>query len=219
MASSTKLTCTADVSISEYYPDNAYNHSQRLAFGCTTGTTKNRYYVLLKFSSLDLDTGAYKIKSAKLTVTKIDSTEDVGYDITMNAVAQQITSSWSESTTWNTQPNVSTTTQSSTVAMGKGHSGTVTFDVTKIVQDWADGSSQYGILLKQDGTVAEAMKCIADRTSSNGAYITVTYEPKGVVYIDNGTKFEAYQIYIDNGSGWDLYTAHIDNGSGWDDCQ
>ncbi len=38
----------------------------------------------------------------------------------------------------------------------------------------------------------------------------------GLVYIDNGSKFEAYQCYIDNGSGWDLYIPYIDNGSGWD---
>lgn len=48
------------------------------------------------------------------------------------------------------------------------------------------------------------------------ATITVTYEDEGVIYIDNGTTFEAYQIYIDNGTGWDLYVPYIDNGSGWD---
>ncbi len=41
---------------------------------------------------------------------------------------------------------------------------------------------------------------------------------QGVIYIDNGTSFDAYQIWIDNGSGWDLYEAYIDNGSGWDKC-
>lgn len=40
----------------------------------------------------------------------------------------------------------------------------------------------------------------------------------GIVYIDNGTKFEAYVVYIDNGSSWDQYIPYIDNGSGWDEC-
>lgn len=40
----------------------------------------------------------------------------------------------------------------------------------------------------------------------------------GLIYIDNGTKLEAYQVYIDNGTGWDLYIPYIDNGSGWDMC-
>ena len=50
------------------------------------------------------------------------------------------------------------------------------------------------------------------------ATITVTYNELGVVYIDNGTTFEAYQVYIDNGSSWDLYAPYIDNGSSWDSC-
>ena len=214
MASKT-LSVTADVGISEQYSGNAYNGADRLAFGAGTGST-DEYYALLKFSSLGLDTGAYTITSAKLTVTKIKGA--LGYNATFNAVAQRITSNWSESTTWSSKPSTTTTGQSAAVAMGTGHSGTVTFDVTDIVQAWADGSSQYGILLKQNGTTASRIKCIGDRTSSSAAKLVVTYQPKGVVYIDNGTKFEAYQIYIDNGSGWDLYTAHIDNGSSWDDC-
>lgn len=38
----------------------------------------------------------------------------------------------------------------------------------------------------------------------------------GVVYIDNGSSWDAYQCYIDNGSSWDLYIPYIDNGSSWD---
>ena len=49
------------------------------------------------------------------------------------------------------------------------------------------------------------------------ATITVNYDGgESVVYISNGTTFEAYQIYIDNGTSWDLYAPYIDNGSGWD---
>ena len=38
----------------------------------------------------------------------------------------------------------------------------------------------------------------------------------GVVYIDSGSAFEAYQCYIDNGSSWEAYMPYIDNGSSWD---
>lgn len=38
----------------------------------------------------------------------------------------------------------------------------------------------------------------------------------GLVYIDNGTSFDAYMIYIDNGTSWDQYCPYIDNGSSWD---
>lgn len=37
-----------------------------------------------------------------------------------------------------------------------------------------------------------------------------------VIYIDNGSSWDAYQCYIDNGSSWELYTPYIDNGSSWD---
>ena len=38
----------------------------------------------------------------------------------------------------------------------------------------------------------------------------------GLVHIDNGSGFDAYQIYIDNGSSWDLYMPFIDNGSSFE---
>ncbi len=214
MASKT-LTVSLDVGISEKYSSNAYNGADRLAFGVGADSS-DEYYALLHFSSLGLTAGAYTITSAKLTVTKIEGA--LGYNATFNAVAQRITSSWSESTNWSNKPSSTSTGQSAAVAMGTGHSGSVTFDVTDIVQAWADGSSQYGILLKQNGTTASRIKCIGDRTSSSAAKLVVTYQPKGVVYIDNGSKFEAYEIYIDNGSSWDKYTAHTDNGSSWDSC-
>ena len=40
----------------------------------------------------------------------------------------------------------------------------------------------------------------------------------GVIYVDNGSGFEAYQVYIDNGTSWDLYIPYIDNGTSWDVC-
>ena len=53
-------------------------------------------------------------------------------------------------------------------------------------------------------------------------YASLSYddvvESSGLVYIDNGTTFDAYMIYIDNGSNWDQYVPYIDNGSGWDMC-
>ena len=42
------------------------------------------------------------------------------------------------------------------------------------------------------------------------------WKPAGIVYIDNGTKLEAYLPYIDNGTSWDLYLAYVDNGADWE---
>jgi hypothetical protein len=45
--------------------------------------------------------------------------------------------------------------------------------------------------------------------------ITVGYNT-GLVYIDNGSGFTAYQAYVDNGTDWSLCIPYIDNGSSWD---
>lgn len=38
----------------------------------------------------------------------------------------------------------------------------------------------------------------------------------GLVYIDNGSGWDAHQVYIDNGTSWDLHMLYIDNGTSWD---
>lgn len=41
---------------------------------------------------------------------------------------------------------------------------------------------------------------------------------KGVVYIDNGTEFVAYQVFIDDGTTWKQYIPYIDTGTAWVEC-
>lgn len=55
-------------------------------------------------------------------------------------------------------------------------------------------------------------------TTPGNASITFSTTPQGLVYIDSGTKLEAYQVFIDNGLKWEQYIPYIDNGSGWDMC-
>lgn len=50
------------------------------------------------------------------------------------------------------------------------------------------------------------------------AWIWATAKAMGLIYIDNGTTLEPYQVYIDNGTGWEQHIPHIDNGSSWDMC-
>ena len=227
-----KLTCTADVSISEQYSGNAYNGADRLAFG-RGAASGDRYWALLKFSSLGLAADTYEITKAVLTVTKISGA--LGFNSAMNARALRITSSWSESTTWGSKPSTTTTGQSAAVSMGEGHSGSVSLDVTDIVLAWQGGSAQHGLCLQQSDSTASRIKTIADRTASGAAYITVTYaerkpEPTtptvtapGTITADSHTfKWSAatdnifassklsyqLQISLDGGSSWSSsYTA------------
>lgn len=50
---------------------------------------------------------------------------------------------------------------------------------------------------------------------TNDVSVSIAYT-SGLVYIDNGSGFEAYQCYVDNGSSWDLCIPYIDNGVSWD---
>lgn len=50
--------------------------------------------------------------------------------------------------------------------------------------------------------------------------ITIVASSKalGLVYIFNGSSFDAYQVYIYNGSSWDLYRPYVYTGSSWELC-
>lgn len=55
-------------------------------------------------------------------------------------------------------------------------------------------------------------------TVSSNVTIIAVAELHGLVYIYNGTSWDAYQVYIDNGASWDQYIPYVDNGTNWDMC-
>ena len=55
-------------------------------------------------------------------------------------------------------------------------------------------------------------------TPSGNVTLYAIWGAKGLIYIDNGSAIEAYQVYIDNGSSWDLYAPYVDSGSTWNLC-
>ena len=50
----------------------------------------------------------------------------------------------------------------------------------------------------------------------SGTSTLTTSGGAGLIYIGNGTSYDAYQIYIGNGTGYDLYLPYIGNGSSYD---
>ena len=50
-------------------------------------------------------------------------------------------------------------------------------------------------------------------TVTGAVTVATQAEAKGLVYIDNGSEFEAAQIFIDNGSEWEQHMPFIDNGT------
>ena len=55
-----------------------------------------------------------------------------------------------------------------------------------------------------------------EHTVADNVAVATTTKQLGLVYIDNGSGFDAYLIYIDNGSSWEQYAPYLDNGSDWD---
>ena len=53
--------------------------------------------------------------------------------------------------------------------------------------------------------------------TSNVTIVTVAAS-SGVIYIDNGSTIEKYQVYVDNGSSWDRYIPYVDDGTKWNMC-
>ena len=55
-------------------------------------------------------------------------------------------------------------------------------------------------------------------TPNGNIVLYAVWAAKGLIYIDSGSKIEAYQVYIDNGQSWDLYAPYVDTGSTWNLC-
>ena len=50
-------------------------------------------------------------------------------------------------------------------------------------------------------------------TVTGAVTVSTTTRILGIIYIDNGTKFEKYMVFVDNGTSWDQYIPYIDNGT------
>ena len=88
------------------------------------------------------------------------------------------------------------------------------YDISVNTSKLSSGKTYY-LFLWASTSKSNPTFLVIQPTAAVNHTISITVN-KGLVYIDNGTSFEAYQVYIDNGSGWDLYIPYIDNGSSWD---
>lgn len=65
-------------------------------------------------------------------------------------------------------------------------------------------------------TDRDGLRYTCGSASASGSMTLTPTSGQGLVYIDNGSRWDAYQVYIDNGSSWDRYIPYIDNGSSWE---
>lgn len=57
-----------------------------------------------------------------------------------------------------------------------------------------------------------------DNTGADQTVLAYTDMLSGLVYIDNGTSWDAYEVYIDDGASWAQYIPYIDDGTSWTMC-
>jgi len=135
--------------------------------GLTPSYGATRSLAQFNMSSLPSDS---KISSANFNVyqTKSDAT-NVSIDLF------KITSSWTGSSTWNTQPSTSTTKESTVTS--NTYNQYWQWDTTQLVKDWYNGVlPKYGLMLKQQSESTTPYRAFNTVNSgSNTPRITINY--------------------------------------------
>lgn len=104
--------------------------------------------------------------------------------------------------------------------------GTITFDsltdaytaqtLTIPATGLQSNTSYYLILWAYNPKSQYDMEYCTLNTAANHSVVLECAQ--GLVYIDNGTSWDAYEVYIDNGTSWDKYIPYIDDGTSWNLC-
>lgn len=96
-----------------------------------------------------------------------------------------------------------------------------TYDVWKLIESDADWTSTSSLRI-YTAVVTEQTDTSTVYTNSYTPTQDVTLyavweseAPEGLVYIDDGTGWNAHTIWIDDGTSWSRYVAYIDTGTGW----
>lgn len=177
------------------YSNGDINYVLRYSFT----TPSSGYITTLKFKTTlnyySGDTGYTRPIRLKITTSATthinagaDATYDAEYSYSVNTASTSATMTINN---LNLAPN---TTYYIYLFPGSGYSN--------------DGSSKVGQYL---------VYCY-DASSNDLSSLEYTDTLSGLVYIDNGSSWDAYEVYIDNGTSWDPYVLYIDDGSSWDVC-
>lgn len=105
--------------------------------------------------------------------------------------------------------NLTHTSYQNQISISKNSSLTIASGTTTIAHDSDGGldmSVSYSFYTGYTGTI------------SGTGTMTLTDIARGLVYIGNGSSYDAYEVYIGNGTSWDKYIPYIGNGTDWDVC-
>lgn len=137
---------------------------------------------LLKFN-LPLDLAGGTVVSATLRLTKAHNIGDANYALRVRRMTQD----WGNTATWNNSANVTPwTTPGGLFAVDNAHDGSTVFaggdnitqdvDVTALVQAWATGAPNFGVLL-QDGDESNAPDGWLQFDKTVFPRLIITYRP------------------------------------------
>ncbi|MCG5252635.1 DNRLRE domain-containing protein [Brevibacillus agri] len=173
---------TRDNTIDQSQPTYANGSSTSLTIGSGNGASSACRSLI--FFDLGFIPNDAIVNSATLTLSQTTS------QATRVVHVHKVTSSWSSSVTWNTQP----TFDASYVA-SKSVGSTLTdysFTVTSLVQEWVNGTANNGFLIKDaDETVLNARKNFGSFEYGSSPTLTIDYTipstgKKQVEYVGHG---------------------------------
>ncbi|MBO4860157.1 MAG: RICIN domain-containing protein, partial [Clostridia bacterium] len=221
-----------DTYINSAYPTTSYGSQTSVVIG----STKIAYMFALMPS---IPTYA-DINYATLSLRYYFASSSGGADIGLYRCLH----TWSESMTWNdtnswsnrglstTRTAIATATASSNI--NQNNPGTVSLNVTPLVQQWYAGGKNYGFGLKYEGgSLTNVYVHTYESTSSFRAYFTISYETATDLTVENGTYFiknkhtekyadtcqqtyeggyiEQYEFTADTTQRWTFKYAHFGN--------
>ena len=221
------LTVSASVATAYYSTSASWHNNGTQAYqGFYTGTTYSRVGVI-SFGTLGTQLKGKKIESITLNVTVAAGTNNSKRTITF----------WSS----NYQSIDTTKTGAS---YPKTQLGVLTGNGNGLAYSTANGDRSYVFDPNTSAAVAPGLfEALATRltagdttfiiyngeTSLYSSYsysqnylsvknvsMTITYSEYGLVYIGNGSGFDAYTVHVHNGTGWEQYAPYIHNGTTWE---
>ncbi|MBM7616442.1 DNRLRE domain-containing protein [Alkaliphilus hydrothermalis] len=162
-----------DTFISNWYPSSSFSGATRFYTGYDSG-----YYgtmrSMVKFFLPSLPSDAH-ITSANFNAYQNGTNTD-----TVTVDLHRVTSDWTNSVTWNTQPTIKSTAESGVTSNASGQYWQ--FYITQLVKDWYYGTQpNYGVMLKQSNETSNFRRFTSIESGSYTPRLTIDYtvEPIG----------------------------------------
>lgn len=208
-------------------------HTLTVSIGANSGVTVNR--TASRYVGTGILSNGENIFNGD--VLKITFTVNTGYDLITHTVnGSAFTSGGTHTVSGNVTIVSAAKLKEFLLSLSAGNHSTI--DVTRTSSNTSasigtitDGATiYYGdvLVITFDATSGYKLetKTVNGVDFTSGGSHTVTAnvtviaiaKSSGVVYIDNGTTIEKYQVYIDNGSSWEQYVPYIDDGTAWNMC-